>query len=371
MSSDDHREFDLATMEFVARLKNGHTLFQDVWLEHNYDQPVGFYARPLDRKWVVINTALPNVKVGDVLSKIDGIEVETYFRQHQKYISASSEAAQRHNFFLLPYLLPLRFIVTLEDGRKINVDRSANNSAPTNTSAAGRWLRQNTVAYIQIPSFATPLSEQKALDLVGQFQKARTIIFDVRNNEGGLMPRRLLQALMDKTYRDWKQSTPIHISALELSTKMNQKGQQKDMSDFDKGYLAASEAYFGGSELSWGGELVSPQRPIFHGQLIFLVDGGCASACEALVGPFKNNLRAILVGETTEGTAGPAYMIDLGDGMQLGIAATRQYFPDGSEFEGIGINPDIEVHPTIDDLRKGRDVILDKAMELASRQNAN
>ena len=32
LASDDRRQFDLATMEFVARLHNGHTLFSDSWL---------------------------------------------------------------------------------------------------------------------------------------------------------------------------------------------------------------------------------------------------------------------------------------------------------------------------------------------------
>jgi C-terminal processing protease CtpA/Prc len=60
-------------------------------------------------------------------------------------------------------------------------------------------------------------------------------------------------------------------------------------------------------------------------------------------------------------------MVDLGDGMQIGIAAMRQYFPDGSEFEGVGIKPDVESRPTVDDLRKGRDPILEKALELAAK----
>jgi carboxyl-terminal processing protease len=52
--------------------------------------------------------------------------------------------------------------------------------------------------------------------------------------------------------------------------------------------------------------------------------------------------------------------------MTVGIAVKRQYFPDGSEFEGVGIQPDIEIHSSVDDLRAGRDRALDKALELAA-----
>jgi carboxyl-terminal processing protease len=368
LAADDRREFDLATMEFVARLRNGHTVLWDSWLTKNYGQSVGFYARPLDGKWVVQTSLMPSIKAGDVLSKIDGIEAETFFRRQQKYISGSNEAAQRHNLFFLPYLFPGRFTLTFEGGRSVEVDRTANNlPAEGKTSPEGRWLTKETIAYIRIPSFAEPLFEEKALAQILRFEKAKTLIVDVRNNAGGLMPTRLLKALMDRTYRDWKESTPIHISALELSDKINKSGQQKGMPDYEKGYLAASAAFFGGSQLEWGGDLVPPDGPVFHGQIIFLVDGGCASACEELAGPFKENHRGTLVGETTEGSSGPVYMQDLGDGMKVGIAARRQYFPDGSEFEGVGIKPDVEVKPSLEDLRSGRDTALEKALALAGQ----
>jgi carboxyl-terminal processing protease len=53
--------------------------------------------------------------------------------------------------------------------------------------------------------------------------------------------------------------------------------------------------------------------------------------------------------------------------MNIRIAVRRDYFPDGSEFEGVGIMPDVEVHTTIEDLKKGKDPILEKALELTSR----
>ena len=51
------------------------------------------------------------------------------------------------------------------------------------------------------------------------------------------------------------------------------------------------------------------------------------------------------------------------NGMMLGIAVKRRYFPNGAEFEGIGIKPDIEIHPSIDDPKTNRDVVLDNALE--------
>jgi carboxyl-terminal processing protease len=367
LAADDRRRFDLETIEFVARLHNGHTIFWDPWLTKNYGQPMGFYVRPLDEKWVVQSSVVPNINAGDIVAKIDDTPVETFFRQQEKYIAGSNEAAQRRNLFSLPYLFPEQFTLTLQDGHSIRVDRTVNRPTAAAPKVEGHWLTQSTTGYIRISSFAEPAFEERAAAYVVQFEKARAVIIDVRNNAGGLIPRNLLKTLMDRPYRNWKQSTPIHISAPELSNKINRGKQQKDMTDFERGYLSASAAFFGGSDLEWGGDMVPPNSAIFHGRLIFLVDGGCASACEDLVGPFKQNHRGTLVGETTQGSSGPMFEQDLGNGMKLGIAATRQYFPDDTEFEGVGIKPDLEVQPSVSDLQHGRDAVLEKALELASQ----
>ena len=77
--------------------------------------------------------------------------------------------------------------------------------------------------------------------------------------------------------------------------------------------------------------------------------------------PFKDNGRAIVVGETTGGSTGQPYVVELGDGMQAIVGSKREMFPDGGRFEGVGIRPDVEVSPTVEDLLAERDVVLEGA----------
>jgi carboxyl-terminal processing protease len=178
---------------------------------------------------------------------------------------------------------------------------------------------------------------------------------------------RLLKALMDRPYRGWKDSTAMHIGVLHSFEGGPQAEDSKGgVPDYFKGYSDALAA-LSNAQLMLGGGTVSSSQPIFHGRLIILIDGGCISACEDLVEPFKDNGRATLVGEATQGSAGVPYTYDFHNGMSLKISVKREYFPDGSEFEGVGIKPDIEVHPTIDDFRNGRDPVLEKALELAAK----
>jgi carboxyl-terminal processing protease len=362
LASDDRREFDLATMEFVAQLRNGHTLFWDSWLDKNFGQPLGFYAGPLNGKWVIWTSSLPALKPGDVLDRVDDRTIEDFFRRQLRYISASSVAAQRHNLFLLPHLFPEQFTLTLGDGRKVVVDRTSVREPAMKTD--GHWLKQGQMAYIRIPSFFQPMLEDKALNYLSQFRNARTLIIDVRNNPGGLSPTRLVRALMDRPYRGWRESTAVHIGLFESQRPGSHNGEPSALPDYLKGYADAL-GILGNSQLSWGSAFVAPGQPVFRGRLIILVDGGCVSACEDFVEPFKDNGRATLVGETTQGSSGLPYSYDFHNGMILRVAVKRDCFPDGTEFEGVGIKPDVEVHPSIESLKARQDVILDKALELA------
>ena len=82
--------------------------------------------------------------------------------------------------------------------------------------------------------------------------------------------------------------------------------------------------------------------------------------------PLKYSGRATVVGETTAGSSGQPYIYDFGNGMLFRVGTKRMYFPDGSEFEGVGIKPDIEVIPTPADIKAGRDPVLERAVALAS-----
>jgi hypothetical protein len=117
LATDDRRQFDLATMEFVAQLHNGHTFFWDTWLDKS-NRPLGFYAAPLGGYWIVQTSFLAKLKPGDAIVSIDNTPAEAFFQQQQRYIAASITTAQRHNLFLLPHLFPEKFTLTLDGDRR-------------------------------------------------------------------------------------------------------------------------------------------------------------------------------------------------------------------------------------------------------------
>src|SRR5262249_13348940 len=157
-----------------------------------------------------------------------------------------------------------------------------------------------------------------ALDLVRRDQSARCLIVDVRGNGGGSTPGQLIRALMNRPWRTWRRATPQRIA---LNEAQGGVGSQFGIA---RGLVA-------------GGQEVPAESGAFAGRVILLVDRYTGSAAEDFVMPFKTTGRGALVGETTQGSSGQPFRLDLGSGMSLMVGSVRYWFPDGARFEGVGI----------------------------------
>lgn len=334
-------------MQFVAGLHDGHTWFYDNWLDRNYGQPVGFIAYPIDGKWIVIRSALSGVKVGDVITRIDNTAIGDFYATNRKYVSASSDRDSGVSFFDTPAIFPERFTVSLDDGRQIVIDRAQDTKTDSERPKThGRWLVPNAIAYIQVPNFHEIDTQAQALHYLRDFHAANAVILDVRGNPGLGSTAALKAALITSPYKSWMASSSLTGGVL--------------LRDY-------SAEHSGESDLTTSGALVTPADPIYSGHLFLLVDRGCTCACEDFVMPFKIAKRAVLVGETTAGTFSSTKFTTFDNGMLLNVTSIRHVFPDGSRFEGVGITADVETHITPEDLKQGRDVALNKALELAEK----
>jgi C-terminal processing protease CtpA/Prc len=79
--------------------------------------------------------------------------------------------------------------------------------------------------------------------------------------------------------------------------------------------------------------------------------------------PLHAASRTTVVVEKTGSSTGQPLIINLPGG-DARICTKQDTYPDGREFVGVGIIPDVEVHPTPSDIITGRDVILEKGLEV-------
>ena len=95
---------------------------------------------------------------------------------------------------------------------------------------------------------------------------------------------------------------------------------------------------------------------------VILTSRDTISAAEDTVAMFRSNHRAIVMGTPPTGTTGTPMMLPLSCGGRARICSVGYRLLDGTEFIGVGIQPDVLVETYLADLENGRDVVLEQAL---------
>jgi len=96
---------------------------------------------------------------------------------------------------------------------------------------------------------------------------------------------------------------------------------------------------------------------------IVLTNGSTASASEIVAGALKDYGMATLIGEKTYGKGSVQTLENLSNGEMLRVTIAKWYTPNGKNINGEGIEPDVEVERTFEQINKEEDPQLDKALE--------
>lgn len=105
-------------------------------------------------------------------------------------------------------------------------------------------------------------------------------------------------------------------------------------------------------------ETLAPDQP-----LVVLVDGGTASASEIVAGALSDRQRATLIGSKTFGKGSVQLVFDLSDGSSVHVTSARWLTPNRRQLDGNGLEPDIAVEVTQEDIDNGRDPALERAAQ--------
>ena len=107
----------------------------------------------------------------------------------------------------------------------------------------------------------------------------------------------------------------------------------------------------------------------FRGPVVVLTGPRTASAAEVFAASLKEAGRARVVGEATCGCVlGIRRRHTLADGGVLDISEMDYRTAGGARLEGAGVRPEEELAPTRQDLRRGRDRALERAVEIAKAE---
>ena len=105
-------------------------------------------------------------------------------------------------------------------------------------------------------------------------------------------------------------------------------------------------------------ETLAPDQP-----LVVLIDGGTASASEIVAGALSDRQRATLIGSKSFGKGSVQLVFDLSDGSSVHVTSARWLTPNHRTLDGNGLEPDIPVTTTQEDIDNGRDPVLERAVQ--------
>ncbi|MEV4320118.1 S41 family peptidase [Actinocrispum sp. NPDC049592] len=105
--------------------------------------------------------------------------------------------------------------------------------------------------------------------------------------------------------------------------------------------------------------------PLLNIPLVVLTDRECASACDAFTSAVKDLKLGTVIGTRTAGAvSGPAGGYLLSDNSLISFPEQHEKGANGEVINGVGVAPDIYLPRTAEDLSKGRDPGLAKALAL-------
>jgi len=278
--------------------------------------------------------------VGDVITKLNGVDIKQRRRELRPYVPASNEVTAERNIHSILFKGEDKpFVITLNrDGQELAVTLERfpyeTIQSEQNKRQPEKWtILPNNIGYIHMGV----LQVQDVDSVMEALWGTKAIIFDVRNYPNG-------------TYY-WIQNklNPARIPFVK-STK--------------------PDLWNPGSFLSTRTFSVGPftANPNFYpGQVIVLLDERTQSHGEFTCMSLKTAPRATLIGSQTAGADGSVSYVYLPGNIKVYFTGTGIFYPDGSPTQRIGIVPDIEVRPTVAGILQGCDEVLEAAVNFIGK----
>lgn len=355
MAAETTRDYYAVMLRLAPLLRDGHT---NIWTPGELNRE--FYAVPPVRTVLAegrvlvksVDEAGVAASVGDEITMIDGLPVHDYARQKvTPLVSAGSPQDRDFQTYTVGLLrgsaadaVKLRLRAADGSERDATIARSADYQWPA--EPVFRMLADG-MAYIRIDKFTDDSGLAAFEAALPQILHARALVIDMRSNGGGNgeIGMKILTYLSRK---------PIPAAS--------------SMVRGESAYLRETA----GAMVSWtpmrNDGYVAPREQVYEGPVALLTGPQTYSAGEDFAVSFRIMQRGQILGEATGGSTGQAINFKLPGGGGARVCAKRDAFPDGREFVGVGVAPDIEVKLTVAALRSGADPVLDRAVaELRKR----
>ncbi|MFN7934276.1 MAG: S41 family peptidase [Bryobacteraceae bacterium] len=353
-TSDYYRQL----MQLCARLQDGHTNVYPPADPSGFDKPPLRTALIGGRVWIVDIFApaleTQGLRKGMEILRVNGEPAIAYGRrEYEPYQSAATPADLNVRVFTYAFLRgprsqPVRLTVRDAAGAEsdFTVPRTGYSGVRSNPAFSLQML-PGGIALVTLNSFEDMATARRLVEAFPTIRQTKGVILDIRGNGGG--------------------SSGVGFEILRRFLRKPAKSSRQVMRRYNPTDRAR------GSLLEFtelrATEIQPFQGDRFEGPVAVLAGAATYSAAEDFLVAWKDSNRGPVIGSASGGSTGQPLFFKLPGGGSARVCTKKDTYPDGREWVGHGIPPDIAIEQDPQDLQAGRDTVLERALRYIREKN--
>ena len=343
VAAKNKKDFLLTMKKMTTKINDSHGYFfgASKWPAESRFFPAN--CKIIDNKMVVIEIVgdslaqADNIKIGDVITKINDKTIKEHIEENRDLICASNEAS---------YLDRVVKVILISGSENVKVEFLKDGKCETKLM---KWFDYHESHRNEFKKGAMKKKEKfKLLDsnigyvnmgmiknkdipeMIDALRSTKAIVFDMRNYPNDT----------------WK----------AISNFLNPK--ENKFAIYTYPYLNYPGRYIWTEGTMCGSE----NKDYYKGKVIVLLNEESISQSEWTAMCFQTAGNTTIIGSQTAGADGNVFGLDFKE-FHTAYSGIGVYYPDRRETQRIGIIPDIEVKPTIKGIQDGKDEVLDRALQ--------
>lgn len=351
LNAKDELSYELTAIQLIGDIQDTHANLWggadkiDEWKGTNYSQ---LHVRFIENQLVVTDYYINDLKsevdlkIGDVITKINGKSIDEIIKEKSKYYPASNTPTR---------LRDLSADLLRSNAKEIEIEFKSSDYMtqiktlklyPRDSLNIYRWYKtiedksykmlENNIGYVTLQT----IKQEDISKIKNEFKDTKGIIIDIRNYPSTFVPFSL--------------GSYFGSSSTPFVKFTNGNVDNPGEFTFTKNLEIPSEG------------------KTYKGKLVVLVNELSQSQAEYTAMAFRAGNSTTIIGSTTAGADGNVSTIMLPGGLRTMISGIGIYYPNGGETQRVGIIPDIEIKPTLKGIREGKDELLEKAIEIITNE---
>ena len=350
VEANDRQGFELVLLEMTAHLHDLHTgiviqnTLQDFWGE--YLAPVNL-IRTKEGEWIVCKVfGNCPLQVGDVILGLDGTEVKKIEKNREKYLSVPNEKKLYQGMAL--YLLRSKsntMDITILRNEKEETYTVTGTKQYTNLSwkeEKSHEILEKNIGVINPSSIPEGDTESVVSQIMNDLCNTDGLIIDLRQYPSDPNMHMFLSMYLQKKGTVYSVMTipSQSVPGTFINRKISSIG------------VATGAFYY--------------EKPV-----VLLMDERSMSSSEFSIMHLRTGDHVVVIGSSSAGVDGNVTELPLPNGNHLRFTSFGVYTPEMGQTQRVGLAPDIEVYPTIEGIKQGRDELMEAAVDYILNQKEN